>query len=169
MAQIEQRRIRKQQLNDSFIGFLVRAVRNKTQPHRDTLGKREVLAMHQLFSSLKLIRGVLFRDLDIDNEKKHLLLLPTCFIEQVLTGLHNDMGHPGKDRTLSLLPDRFYWPGRTSDTVNWIKNCNRCIRQKSKTDLRALNVNITSHYLSELVCIDYLTLEPSQGNISKIY
>ena len=92
MAQIEQREIRKQQLNDSFLGFWVRAVRNKTQPHRDTLWKREDLAMHKLFSSLKLIRGVLYRELDIDNEKKHLLILPTCFIEQVLTGLHNDMG-----------------------------------------------------------------------------
>ena len=168
MAQIEQRKIRKQQLNDSFLGFWVRAVRNKTQPHRDTLRKREDLAMHKLFSSLKLIRGVLYRELDIDNEKKHLLILPTCFIEQVLTGLHNDMGHPGKDRTLSLLRDRFYWPGMTSDTENWIKNCGRCIRRKSKTDVRAPLVNITSHYPLELVCIDYLTLEPSQGNISNI-
>ena len=168
MAQIEQREIRKQQLNDSFLGFWVRAVRNKTQPHRDTLRKREDLAMHKLFNSLKLIRGVLYRELDIDNEKKHLLLLPTCFIEQVLTGLHNDMGHPGKDRTLSLLRDRFYWPGMTSDTENWIKNCGRCIRRKSKTDVRAPLVNITSHYPLELVCIDYLTLEPSQGNISNI-
>ena len=108
MAQIEQREIRKQQLNDSFLGFWVRAVRNKTQPHRDTLRKREDLAMHKQFNSLKLIRGVLYRELDIDNEKKHLLILPTCFIEQVLTGLHNDMGYPGKDRTLSLLRDRFF-------------------------------------------------------------
>ena len=30
MAQIEQREIRKQQLNDSLLGFWVRAVRNKT-------------------------------------------------------------------------------------------------------------------------------------------
>ena len=56
----------------------------------------------------------------------------------------------------------------TSDTENWIKNCRRCIRRKSKTDVRAPLVNITSHYPLELVCIDYLTLEPSQGNISNI-
>ena len=56
----------------------------------------------------------------------------------------------------------------TSDKENWIKNCGRCIRQKSKTDVRAPLANITSHYPLELVCIDYLTLEPSQGNISNI-
>ena len=31
--------------------------------------------------------------------------------------------------------------------------------------MRASLVNITSHYPLELVCIDYRTLEPSQGNI----
>ena len=74
--------------------------------------------MHKLFNSIKLIRGVLYREIDIDKKKKHLLLLPTCFIKQVLTGLHNDMGHPGKDRTLSFLHDRFYWPDMPSDTEN---------------------------------------------------
>ena len=169
MAQREQREIRKQQLKDSFLGFWVRAVRYKTQPYKDTLKKREDLAMHKLFNSLKLIREVLYRELDIDNEKKHLLLLPIYFIEHVLTGLHNDTRHPSKDRTLYLLPDCFYWPGMTSDTQNWIKkNCGRCIRHKSKTDVRASLVNIRPHYPLELVCIDYLTLEPSQGNISNI-
>ena len=119
-------------MNDSFLSFWARAVRNKTQPPRDILRKKEDLAMHKLFNSLKLIRGVLYRELDIDNEKKHLLLLPTCFIEQVLTGLQNDMGHPGKDRTLFLLGARFYWPSMTSDTDNWIKKLRRCIRRKSK-------------------------------------
>ena len=123
--------------------------------------------MLKIFSRLKLVRGVLYRETQVDSEK-NLLVLPSCFIEQVLTGLHNDMGHPGKDRTLSLLRDRFYWPGMTSDTDAWITNCGRCIRRKTRTDVRAPLVNITSHYPLELVCIDYLTLEPSQGNICNI-
>ena len=168
MAQMDQREIRKQQLEDSFLGFWVRAVRKKEQPERAILKTREDLAMLKIFSSLKLVRGVLYRETQVDSEKKNLLVLPSCFIEQVLTGLHNDMGHPGKDRTLSLLRDRFYWPGMTSDTDAWITNCGRCIRRKTRTDVRAPLVNITSHYPLELVCIDYLTLEPSQGNICNI-
>ena len=41
IAQIEQKDIRKQQLDDSCLGFGVRAVRNKTKPYRDTLRKIE--------------------------------------------------------------------------------------------------------------------------------
>ena len=99
---------------------------------------------------------------------KNQLVLPACFIEEVLTGLHTEMGHLSKDRTLSLLRDRFFWPGMTADIDSWIKNCGRCIRRKTKTDVRAPLVNITSSYPLELVCLDYLTLEPSKGNISNV-
>jgi hypothetical protein len=40
------------------------------------------------------------------------------------------MGHPGKDRTLSLLQDQFYWPGMYKDTASWIEQCGRCLRRK---------------------------------------
>ena len=56
----------------------------------------------------------------------------------------------------------------TSDTEAWVSNCGRCIRRKSKTDVRAPLVNITSTYPLELVCLEYLTLEPSKGNISNV-
>ena len=56
----------------------------------------------------------------------------------------------------------------TSDTEQWVSNCERCIKRKSKTDVRAPLVNISTSYPLELVCIDYLTLEPSKGNISNV-
>lgn len=143
MAQIEQTELRKQQLDDRFVGFWVRAVRNKTLPDKVTLKTREDLAMYRTFSSLKLIRDVFYRESEYGSEKRNQLVLPCCFMEQVISGLHNDMGHPGKDRTLSLLRDRFFWPGMATDTDNWIKNCGRCISRKSKTGISAPLVNIT--------------------------
>ena len=166
--EIDQREIQKQQLDDSFLGFWVRSDRNKSQSERTLLRNRQDLAMHKIYSSLKLIRGVLYKELEVENEKRNMLVLPTCFIEQVLHGLHNDMGHPGKESTLSLIRDRFYWPGMTSDVDTWIANCGRCIRRNSKTDVRALLVNIRSNYPLDLVCIDCLTLEPSQGKMCNL-
>ena len=55
-----------------------------------------------------------------------------------------------------------------SDTESWIANCERCIRRKSKTNIRAPLVNISTTYPLELVCLDYLTLEPSKGNICNV-
>ncbi|MCG7878261.1 MAG: DDE-type integrase/transposase/recombinase [Candidatus Thiodiazotropha taylori] len=168
MAQKDIRELRKEQLNDNFTGFWVRAVRDKKKPPKSTLHTREDLAMLKQFDSFKLIRGVLYRELQTEDGKQNQLVLPSVYIEQVLVGLHNDMGHPSKDRTLSLMRDRFFWPGMTADTESWISNCGRCIRRKAKTDVRAPLVNISSTYPLELVCIDYLTLEPSKGNISNI-
>ena len=59
-------------------------------------------------------------------------------------GLHTEVGHPGRDQTLSLIRDRFFWPGMSADVEEWIKNCNRCVQRKSPTNVRAPLVNITT-------------------------
>ena len=77
------------------------------------------------------------------------------------------MGHPGKDRTTSLIRERFYWPGMNKDIEEWIQRCERCIKRK-KDPGRAPLVNITTTQPMDLICIDYLTLEPSKGGIQDI-
>ena len=56
----------------------------------------------------------------------------------------------------------------STDIENWINRCDRCMRRKSSTSERAPLVNIHTTYPLELVCIDYLTLEPSKGGISNV-
>ena len=168
MAQVDMRELRKQQNADSCVGFWLRAVRDKRKPCRSEIHSREDSCMLKSFENFKVVRGLLYRDVISEGELKHQLVLPSGYIEQVLTGLHNEMGHPSKDRTLSLIRDRFFWPGMTSDTETWVSNCERCIKRKSKTDVRAPLVNITTTFPLELVCLDYLTLEPSKGNISNV-
>ena len=155
-------------MNDQFVGFWVRAVRDKKVPLKSNLHSREDFTMLRQFESLKLVRGVLYRQFQTEDGMKNHLVLPACFIKEVLIGLHTDMGHPSKDRTLSLLRERFFWPGMTTNTESWIKKCGRCIPRKSKTDVRDPLVNISSSYPLELVCLEYLSLEPSKGNISNV-
>lgn len=124
--------------------------------------------MFKTFESFKIIRGLLYREVVSENNKKNQLVLPFCYIEKVLMGLHNNKGHPSKDRTMSLLRDRFFWPGMTSDTEQWVSNCEICMKRKSKTDVRATLVNISTSYPLGFVCLDYLTLETSKRNISNV-
>ena len=80
-----------------------------------------------------------------------------------MTSAHDNMGHLGRDKTLGVLRERVYWPNMTAEVEQWIKHCDRCIRQKTSTNIHAPLVNITSTYPMEIVCMDFLTLEPSKG------
>ena len=71
--------------------------------------------------------------------------------------------NPGRDRTLSLIRERFYWPRMIAEIEQWTKQCQRCLLRKSLTNKRAPLVNIVTTYPLELVFMDYLTLEPAKG------
>ena len=90
-------------------------------------------------------------------------MLPARYIPEVLKSLHSDVGHPGRDRTLSLLRDRFYWTGMPDDVDDWFKRCPRCIRRKTPANSRAPLVSVVTTQPLELVCVDFLTLETSKG------
>jgi enamine deaminase RidA (YjgF/YER057c/UK114 family) len=104
------------------------------------------------------------REVIIGEDRKRQLVLPTAHIQTILEALHDDMGHPGKDRMLSLIRDRFYWPGMDKAVEEWISQCGRCIRRKTPvSSRRAPLVSISTQFPLELVCIDFLTLEQSKG------
>jgi transposase InsO family protein len=96
------------------------------------------------------------------------LVLPETCIATVMTSLHDDIGYQVRDRTLSLVKDRFVWYGMTRVVETWITNCNRCIRRKKPTNERAALINIESSQPLELVCMDYLSLERSKGGYENI-
>ena len=63
-----------------------------------------------------------------------------------LSGAHSDMGHLGREKTLSILRQRVYWPNMSADVESYIKSCSRCIRRKMSTAVRAPLVSISTTY-----------------------
>ena len=165
LAQRDVREIRKAQRNDGLIDKWRIAVIDKKIPSK--LTTREDLTMRKQYRNLKLNRGVLFRMLKEDEKEIEQLVIPKCYREEILKGLHDDCGHPGQERTIRLIRERYFWPGVGKDVSEWIEKCNRCIRRKSTVDKAPL-VSVHSAYPLDLVCIDYLSLEPSKGNIGNI-
>ena len=168
LCQIELREIRKAQREDKLIGKWYRAVTDKTIPQRTHLLTKEDTAMRKNFTSFKIQRGVLYREIQSDEGKIKQLVLPERYKRTALEGLHRNVGHPGRDRTLALLRERFFWPGMNADVISWIEACERCQRRKTATGTRAPLVNIVTTHPLELVCMDFLTLEPSKGGIGNI-
>ena len=115
-----------------------------------------------------MVDGLLVREVVSSEEKKHQIVLPGNCIHKVLHYMHTDMGHPGRDKTLSMIKDRFFWFGTTSDVDHFIKNCKRCVLRKTPTTERAPLTSIQTYQPLELVCVDYLKLEPCKGNIQDV-
>ena len=120
---------------------------------------------------MKLFKDVLYRKSYSDNStsKKTLwqLIVPKLFRERALLGCHDDVGHQGMLRTLSLLRERFYWPGMQEEATQHILKCSRCLRRKTPPQVAPLQPILVTQPL-ELVHMDYLSLEPSKGNIENV-
>ena len=112
--------------------------------------------------------GILFRHASVDGQDWKQLVLPKELRDIVFRSYHDDLGHQGRDRTLSVLKRRFFWPGMETAVENQIKQCGRCIRRKISPIKAAELVSITSAAPMELVCIDYLSLERSKGGNENI-
>ena len=115
-----------------------------------------------------LKEGVLFRKRKTPDEEQLQLVLPSDFRMKALNGVHNEMGHLGFDRSFQLLQQRFYWPKMSHDLRQHIQTCLPCLRRKSPTNQRAPLVGVTTTEPMELLCVDFLSLEPSKGGISDI-
>jgi transposase InsO family protein len=49
---------------------------------------------------------------------------------RVIAMHHNDLGHLGVNKTLSVLTPRYYWPGMTEDVKAYIRDCDACAKSK---------------------------------------
>ena len=75
----------------------------------------EVKALLRIKKSLKLSKDILYRKSYTDNSssKKVLwqLVVPKTYRARALAGCHDDVGHQGRMRTISLLRGRLFWSG----------------------------------------------------------
>lgn len=165
-AQIEMREILAKQRDYPTIGKWVRSTIDKGLPNNNIVFTKKDHIMKKVYLQLKMIRGLLYREIS-DGERKQ-LVLPRVYHRQVLEGLLDDVGHPGRDRTISLARARFYWPGITSDIEKCVTSCERYLKRKSSTNIRAPLINVTTTYRLELVAMNYLTLEAAKGGMENI-
>lgn len=128
----------------------------------------EFQLMLREMSRLEMKDDLLYRRRQCDNRPVCQLVLPHVLRSSVLTSLHNQMGHMGIERTLELVRSRFYWPKMASDIETKIKTCERCVKRKSQPEKAAPLVNIQTSRPMELVCMDFLSLEPDSHNTKDI-
>uniref|UniRef100_A0A673FWP3 Gypsy retrotransposon integrase-like protein 1 n=1 Tax=Sinocyclocheilus rhinocerous TaxID=307959 RepID=A0A673FWP3_9TELE len=115
-------------------------------------------------SKLFIQNNLLYRKVEKNGTEVKQLVLPRKYVPMVLRSLHDESGHLGVDKTIELIRSRFYWPKMGAEVEQYIKNCGRCITRKAFPQRAAPLKQITSQGPLDLVCIDFLSLEPdSQG------
>ena len=163
----------KEQRLDPNLGVIIRLIESGQLFKRKLQGKdsTELKSFLRNKRCLKLVKDVLYRKSYSDNSttKKTLwqLVVPKHFRERALFGCHDDVGHQGILRTLSLLRERFYWPGMQEEATQYVMHCSRCLRRKTPPQVAPLQPILVTQPL-ELVHMDYLSLEPSKGNIENV-
>ena len=87
-----------------------------------------------------------------------IFVIPTADRQAAIDGCHRSAGHQGRDRTLSLMKERFWWPGMSQALLKAVANCGRCIQYEAKGQLPPMQPIICTEPM-ELVHIDYIGME----------
>lgn len=113
------------------------------------------------WNRLELKNCVLYRRRQEGANTTLQLVLPEELRAVALKSLHDDMGHMGMERTMDLIWSRFYWPKVSMSVEEKIKTCVWC---KTVSKTAAPLVSIKTSRPLELVCMDFLSLEPDRSN-----
>ena len=160
---------KKAQADDKNIAYIVQCLSAKSKPSRQEIDSKNIDNRYKAeWERYRLKCGILYRTYQVEDEEFHQLVLPESLRDIIFKSYHDDLGHQGRDRTLSLIKQRFYWPGMTQYVQSKVQHCVKCIRRKTRPTKAAELVNITSSTPMELVCIDYLSLERSKGGYENI-
>lgn len=84
----------------------------------------------------------------------------TACTGSALESLHDALGQMGFERTSDLVCSHFLWPRMCLDVDEKIRTCEQCLRRKARVEKTVQLVNIKTSWPLELLCMDYLSLEP---------
>ena len=85
-------------------------------------------------------------------------VVPTVDRQAAIDGCHRSAGHQGHDCTLSLMKEKFWWPGMSQALLRAVANCGRCIQYEAKGQLPPMQPIICTEPM-ELIHIDYVGME----------
>ena len=167
--QLSSRELQITQELDPVIGPVKAAIEAGTVPVHTKNDPPDVALMCREAPKLQLREGLLYRVRQtVTGKETKQLVLPERFRTTVLKSLHDECGHLGVEKTLELIKDRFYWPHMPIEVEQYIKTCGRCISRKTLPQRSATLNQITSTGPLDLVCIDFLQIEPDSKGIANV-
>uniref|UniRef100_A0A669EIA0 Gypsy retrotransposon integrase-like protein 1 n=1 Tax=Oreochromis niloticus TaxID=8128 RepID=A0A669EIA0_ORENI len=156
------------QTGDPVISRVARYVERKRRPSRRERyhENQHTLRLLKQWDKLTFLNGVLYRVVrdPLTKHKRFQFVVPDSLKQMVLSGIHDNAGHQGQPRTLSLARQRFFWYDMEKDVRNHVRSCRRCVLSKTpEPAARAPLESIKTCAPLELVCIDFWSAEDSNN------
>ncbi len=153
--------------NIARVRHLVLSDAKLSRAQRESVSVRKLLTFRE---HLVVKDGILYKSHEnVDGNKCLRVVVPGHLRGKVLSLSHDELGHLGRDKTISIAQERYFWPGLTKSVENYIKNCKVCICAKTPyTPHYAPMVSVVTTRPFELVCMDFLSLEESKGKVKNI-
>ena len=85
-------------------------------------------------------------------------VVPQIHRSAALDGCHHVAAHQGQRRSLSLMQERFWWPGMARDLRNRIKKCGHCRKFEAAPPVAPLKP-LTCSGPGELLHVDFTSIE----------
>ena len=85
-------------------------------------------------------------------------VVPQIHRSAALDGCHREAAHQGQHHSLSLMQERFWWPGMAHDLRNRIKKCGRCRKFEATPPIAPLKP-LTCSGPEELLHVDFTSIE----------
>ncbi|KAL7824891.1 hypothetical protein SRHO_G00343510 [Serrasalmus rhombeus] len=160
--------ISKAQQEDPTIGEIWKALKQGDTNRVKSKSSAGSLLLRE-WDRLKFQQDIMYRiTVPPGRARRSQLVLPEKFRKMVLQSLHDDSGHLGIDKTYGLVKERFYWPKMKSDVEGHCKLCARCIKRKTLPKKVASLFHMQSHGPLDLVCMDFLSIEPDSNNTENV-
>ena len=96
------------------------------------------------------------------NKDVLVFVVPGLKWQAAIDGCHRYLGHQGRDRTLSLLRERFWWLGMAQRMMLSVCNCEKCCIFETKPQIPPMEPILCTDPL-DLVHIDYVSMEVMVG------
>ncbi|CAI5682637.1 unnamed protein product [Oreochromis niloticus] len=138
------------QTGDPVISRVARYVERKRRPSRRERyhENHHTLQLLKQWDKLTFLNGVLYRVVrdPLTKHKRFQFVVPDSLKQMVLSGIHDNAGHQGQPRTLSLARQRFFWYDMEKDVRNHVRSCRRS-KQKWPQMIQSMTFvyNCTAH------------------------
>ena len=160
------------QKRDLQLSLVCDKVSSQSKPKLSEIHRIQSRSIRRLllqFNRLSLIWGVLHHHTFKDDNEIQQLILPQQLRNPILKSLHDDNGHQGQQRVLSLLQDKVYWASMYRDTDRWLSQCERCLISKGDyTEPKTRQGSLTAQQPLDLLCIDFTKADIAKGGKENI-